>query len=71
MVKGFLLIDQHKNTIILPVDDPDLQEFFRYKPGGPNAVDRIKTHRTFQDLWDDVRAYLKNEYKEDRNESDV
>ena len=33
MIKGFLLVDQMMNTVIMPFDDPDLVEFFRQKAG--------------------------------------
>ena len=59
MTKGFLLVDQQKNTIILPIDDPDLAEFFKYKKV---ALDQTHQHETLKDLDADVRAYLKGEY---------
>ena len=65
MTKGFLLIDQSMNTIILPMDDPDLVEFFRYKPGYPKNIDKAHTHSTLKELDADVRAYIRGTYKED------
>ena len=62
MTRGFLLIDQQKNTIILPVEDPDLVEFMRYKDGYKRALDRAHTHKTLKELDDDIRKYLKGEY---------
>lgn len=65
MTKGFLIIDQQMNTLILPMDDPDLVEFLRYKPGFPRNVDRAHTHKTLKELDADVRAYLKGTYMEE------
>jgi hypothetical protein len=44
------------------VDDPDLAEFFRYKPGYPRNIDKAHPHDTLKSLDKDVRAYLKGEY---------
>lgn len=65
MVKGFLIVDQQMNTIILPKDDDDLVEFFRYKPGYPNNVEKAHQHKTLKELDKDIRAFLKNEYEQE------
>lgn len=62
MTRGFLLIDQQKNTVIIPVDDSDFVEFLRYKTNGPNILDNVRQHSTMKELDTDVRAYLKSEY---------
>lgn len=62
MTRGFLIVDPEMNTIILPVDDPDLVEFFRYKPGYPRNLDKAHQHDTLKALDKDIRAYLKGEY---------
>lgn len=65
MTKGFLIVDQQMNTLILPMDDPDLVEFLRYKPEFPRNIDRVHTHKTLKELDADVRAYLKGTYTEE------
>ena len=62
MTKGFLILDQKMNTVILPYDDPDLVEFMRYKPDRKNILDRAHQHNTLKSLDQDIRAYLKDEY---------
>ncbi len=62
MTRGFLIVDPDMNTIILPMNDPDLVEFFRYKPGFPNNIDNAHRHDTIKALDKDVRAYLRGEY---------
>lgn len=53
------------NTLILPMDDPDLVEFMRYKPGFPRNIDRAHNHKTLKELDADIRAYLKGTYIEE------
>jgi len=62
MTRGFLIVDSEMSTIILPVDDPDLVEFFRRKPGYPRNIDKAHQHNTLKALDKDIRAYLKGEY---------
>lgn len=57
MTKGFLLIDQKMNTVIIPWDDEDL----KYKLD----MSKIHEHRTLKELDADVRAYLHNKYIEE------
>lgn len=67
MTRGFLIVDQKMNTVILPVDDPDIVELLRYKPGHPGTADKIHHHGTLKELDADIRAFIKGEYKEDTN----
>lgn len=62
MTKGFLLLDQSMNTIIIPFDDPDLAEFFRRRDDYRKAMDKAHQHGTLKELDSDVRKYLKGEY---------
>ena len=62
MTKGFLLIDQKKNTVIIPFDDEELNGLFKYRPDRPRLLDSAHTHETMKELDADVRAYLKGEY---------
>lgn len=61
MTRGFLLIDQKKNTIIIKPDDPDLKEFIKNMRNADGTLD-VKAHNTLKELDDDVRKYLKDEY---------
>ena len=70
MTRGFLIVDQQMNTIILPYDDEDLVEFFRYKPGFPRSLDKAHQHKTLKELDADIRAYLKGEYEEGDHDND-
>lgn len=63
MTKGFLLVDQSMNTIIVPYDDEDLVEFFRYKVEYESVYDKVHSHRTLKELDADVRKYLKGVYE--------
>ena len=58
-VRGFLMIDQHMNTVIIPWDSEELVDALRrYK-----LHDSIKPHKALKTLDADVRAYLKDEYQ--------
>ena len=63
MTRGFLLMDQYMNTIIIPKDDDDLIEFFRHKDGYPDNIKNAHSHKNLKDLDQDVRKYLKGEYE--------
>lgn len=65
MTRGFLIIDQSMNTIILPWNDDDFCNWLRSNKGYEKTV---KCHNTLKELDKDVRAYLKNEYEERTNE---
>lgn len=61
MTRGFLLIDQSMNTVIIPHEDEDLMDWMKHKVNMGN----VHKHGTLKELDADVRAYLKNTYKED------
>lgn len=61
MTKGFLLIDQSMNTVIIPMDSEDLKEWMKYKIN----MAKVHEHRTLKELDKDVRAYLTNRYEEE------
>lgn len=61
MTKGFLLVDQKMNTVIVPVDDEDLAQWLKCRVNIANAHE----HKTLKEFDADVRAYLKNTYTED------
>lgn len=62
-VKGFLLIDQHMNTVIIPWDDDDLKRvLIRHE-----LREEIKKHSGLKELDADVRAYLKDAYHSGRS----
>ncbi len=62
MTRGFLLMDQSMNTVIIPQDDPELVEFFSYHRNRENILDGVHVHNTLKALDADVRKYLKGEY---------
>lgn len=57
-VRGFLLIDQRMNTVIIPWDSEELIDALRRY----NLHDTIKPHSGLKTLDADVRAYLKGNY---------
>lgn len=61
MTKGFLLVDQSMNTVIIPMDDEDLKDWMKYKVN----MAKVHEHRTVKELDADIRAYLKNRYEEE------
>lgn len=62
--KGFLLLDQKGNTLLIPATDEWLHDFLRNSCGYQNRqLDKIKVHKTQKELFDDVRAYLKGWYE--------
>ena len=60
MTKGFLIVDQKMNTMILPWDDEELADMMKRR----NLTRDVHTHDTLKELDKDVRAYLKNTYEE-------
>lgn len=62
MTKGFLLVDQSMNTVIVPMDDEDLKDWMKYKVN----MAKVHEHKTLKELDADVRAYLKNRYEEEK-----
>lgn len=61
MTRGFLIIDRSMNTVIVPHDDDDLQDWMKYKIDMAN----VHEHKTLKELDSDVRAYLRGTYKEE------
>lgn len=61
MTRGFLIVDQQMNTVIVPHDDEDLMEWMKYKVN----IKQVHQHKTLKELDADIRAYLKQEYKEE------
>lgn len=61
MTRGFLVVDQSMNTVIVPMDDEDLKEWMKYKI----KIATVHEHKTLKELDADVRAYLKGTYKEE------
>lgn len=63
LAKGFLLIDQKGNSILISANEEWLHEFLRYKGTDNRTLDRIRVHQTQKALFDDIRAYLKGWYE--------
>lgn len=61
MTRGFLLIDQSMNTVIIPMDDEDLKDWMKYKVD----MSKVHEHKTLKELDLDIRAYLRNKYVEE------
>lgn len=62
--KGFLLIDQKGNTLLIPANEEWLHDFLRNSCGYQNRqLDKIRTHKNQKELFDDIRAYLKGWYE--------
>lgn len=61
MTKGFLIVDQAMNTVIVPQDDEDLIQWMKYKVN----VAKAHEHKTLKELDKDIRAYLHNEYEQE------
>lgn len=58
-IKGFLLIDGSKNTLLLPKEDffdGDIDKVIT------KHIGKAKRHATNTELFNDIRAYLKCEY---------
>lgn len=63
--RGFLLIDQKMNTVVLPLDHEDLIEYLGYKPHRPEVLHTLREHTTLKQLDADVRAYIRDAYMEE------
>ena len=62
MKKGFLLIDEQKNTIILSpkyIEADDILSWLK----NSDIRKEIKQHKTKTDLYNDVNMYLKGTYE--------
>lgn len=60
-LKGFLLIDGSKNTLLLPKEDffdMDLDHIIT------KHIGKAKRHKTKQELFNDISLYLKCEYQD-------
>lgn len=62
MKKGFLLIDEQKNTIIISPNNHEYKELFMWLPYS-DLRKEIKQHKTKTELYLDVKKYLNNEYE--------
>lgn len=56
-------MNQKMNTVIIPTDDPELAEFFRWHHNRNSILDSAHVHDTLKSLDADVRKYLKGEYE--------
>lgn len=66
--KGFLLIDQHRNTIFIPWDikyNGEYSLIYDYLMKSENRK-KIKQHPRFTDLITDIRAYINGKYEDHR-----
>ena len=60
-LKGFLLIDGSKNTLLLPKEDffdGNIDEVIT------KHIGKAKHHETQHELFDDIKKYLKCEYED-------
>ena len=61
MKRGFLLIDQNMNTVIIPLGDHDLSYALKNK----QLLDAVRQHDTLKKLDTDIRKYLKGTYEQE------
>lgn len=65
MVRGLMVIDQQKNTIIVPIDSSesgiDLADMMRHHAD----LSKVHKHETLKDLDKDIRAYINNTYEQE------
>lgn len=63
MQKFFLIVDQAKNTLYIPVDNSYFSDCLKYalKEYGKN----VKEHKTFKDLDKTIHNYVKEVNNED------
>lgn len=61
MKRGFLLIDQKMNTVIIPIGDEDLLYYLTNR----ELIDHVKQHNTLKQLDEDIRRYIKGSYEQD------
>ena len=66
--KGFLLIDQQRNTIFIPWDIKYNDEYSLIHEYLIRSESRkkIKQHHRFTDLISDIRAYINGKYEDHR-----
>ena len=60
MEKGFLLIDDAKNTVIIPWYDEELAVMLKRR----GIIESIHKHTTIKDLHTDISKYLKGTYEQ-------
>ena len=55
MIEGFLLIDSKMNSVVVPYEDKELKKWM-------SKVNKtqIHPHKTFKELGETVKSYLKN-----------
>lgn len=63
MKKGFLLIDEAKNTVILPWNDEELAVMLKRR-GMIGMLESIHQHNTIKDLHTDISKYIKGTYEQ-------
>lgn len=65
MKRGFLLVDQMKNTIIINGEDFDLYELLACAPfeKRQDLLASVHQHETRRDLYADIGKYLDNKYE--------
>ena len=56
-MQGFLLIDPHKNSVVIPVNDEFLMEVFKNK----DLYGAIKKHKTQGELLEEVKQYIRGD----------
>lgn len=62
--KGFLLLDQKGNTLLIAANEEWLHDFLRNNCNYQGKqLDRIKVHKNQKELFEDIRAYLKGWYE--------
>lgn len=70
--KGFLLIDQQRNTIFIPWDNlksnnhNEYDLIYDYLMYSENLKKKVKQHHRFTDLISDIRAYINGKYEDHR-----
>lgn len=55
-MRGILLVDENKNTLLIPWDSIELSDMIR------NNIKYTKTHKTLKELYEDIRLYTKGLY---------
>ena len=61
MNRGFLLVDQKMNTVIIPIGDEDLSYYLKNK----ELINHVKQHDNLKSLDADIRKYIKGNYEQD------
>ncbi len=61
--KGFLLIDGEKNTIVVRLKDPEMDDLTDWLR--PERLSLVKRHKTKSELDKDISLYLKAQYEQE------